>query len=141
MLGSQEAVDKFEKLLASKYKYKKLANLGFSESDSKGATFLNRVITLKDGKPRRLEVEADSRHAEIIVADLGLQNSRGIDAPAAKLSADQQMKDSKSPLLERERCEKFRSLTMRGSYLAQDRIDLNEASKNLARSMSAPREA
>ena len=41
VLGSQEAVDKFEKLLASKYKYKKLANLGFSESDSKGATFLN----------------------------------------------------------------------------------------------------
>ena len=57
---------------------------------------------MKDGKPRVLKVEADSRHAEIIVADLGLQNSRGIDAPAAKLSAEQQMIDSKSPLSERE---------------------------------------
>ncbi len=35
VLGSQEAVDQFEKVLASKYKYKKLANLGFDESDSK----------------------------------------------------------------------------------------------------------
>ena len=59
--------------------------MGFEASDDKGATFLNRVITLKDGKPRKLEEEADSRHAEIIVADLGLQNSKGIDAPAAKL--------------------------------------------------------
>ncbi len=95
------------------YKYQKLANLGFSDSEFKGATFLNRVITLKDGKPRRLEVEADSRHAEIIVADLGLQNSKGIDAPAANLNAEQQMIDSKSPLLERERCEKFRSRPQR----------------------------
>ena len=44
MLGSQEVVDKFEKLLASKYKYKKLANLGFSKSDSKAATFLNQSL-------------------------------------------------------------------------------------------------
>ncbi len=34
VLGSQEAVDKFEKFLASKYKYKKLANLGFSGDHS-----------------------------------------------------------------------------------------------------------
>jgi hypothetical protein len=141
VLGTQEIVDKFEALLASKYQYKKLANLGFEEGDSRGATFLNRIITLTDGKVRKCDVEADSRHAEVIIAELGLQNSNGLDAPALKLSAEKQIQDSQAPLLDKVRCVQYRSLTMRGAYLAQDRIDINEATKTLARDMKTPRES
>jgi hypothetical protein len=84
--GPHEAVDRFEQILDRAHEYRKLANFGFDEKDRKGPTFLNRVITLIDGRPRKPEVEAD-RHAEIIVNEL--------EAPAAKPSAEQQMTNSK----------------------------------------------
>ena len=39
VLGSQEAVDKFEKLLDSKYKYKKLANLSSANQKAREQHF------------------------------------------------------------------------------------------------------
>ena len=51
------------------------------------------------------------------------------------------MMDAKTPALEPAEASRFRSLTMRIAYLAQDRVDLAETAKSLARHMQAPNEA
>ena len=140
-LADQDVVDEFEQLLASKYEYKKTANLGFEAGDDREAVFLNRVITLECGRPRRVIIEPDARHAQLIVKELGLQTARGVETPAEKLSSEQQLVDAKSPPLDPKTASQFRSVCMRAAYSAQDRADLNEATKTLARSMQQPTEA
>ena len=141
--GRQEEIDKFEALLRSRYELKKMGNLGLGPQDDRSATYLNRVVQLLPGsKPYAAEVavEPDSRHAQLVVRELGLSGAKGTDVPMPKRSADEQWKDWESPLLTGESVTLYRSCTMRIAYLAQDRADLAEASKTLARFMQQPNE-
>ncbi|CAK0864353.1 unnamed protein product, partial [Prorocentrum cordatum] len=148
VLAQQQDIDSFEATLGKKYEFKKTANLGFDEGDDKQAVFLNRVIEVSAGVPpgggrpcRHAMIEPDKRHAEIVIDELGLSKANGVDTPMEKRSADKQMMDAKSAALGAAEASRFRSLTMRVAYLSQDRLDLAEASKTLARSMQTPTEA
>ncbi|CAK0821340.1 unnamed protein product, partial [Prorocentrum cordatum] len=148
VLAQQQDIDSFEATLGKKYEFKKIANLGFDEGDDKQAVFLNRVIEVSAGVPpgggrpcRHAMIEPDKRRAEIVIDELGLSKANGVDAPTEKRSADKQMMDAKSAALGAAEASRFRSLTMRVAYLSQDRLDLAEASKTLARSMQTPTEA
>ncbi|CAK0880002.1 unnamed protein product, partial [Prorocentrum cordatum] len=148
VLAQQQDIDSFEATLGKKYEFKKTANLGFDEGDDKQAVFLNRVIEVSAGVPpgggrpcRHAMIEPDKRHAEIVIDELGLSKANGVDTPMEKRSADKQMMDAKSAALGTAEASRFRSLTMRVAYLSQDRLDLAEASKTLARSMQTPTEA
>ncbi|CAK0850901.1 unnamed protein product [Prorocentrum cordatum] len=148
VLAQQQDIDSFEATLGKKYEFKKTANLGFDEGDDKQAVFLNRVIEVSAGAPpgggrpcRHAMIEPDKRHAEIVIDELGLSKANGVDTPMEKRSADKQMMDAKSAALGAAEASRFRSLTMRVAYLSQDRLDLAEASKTLARSMQTPTEA
>ena len=110
--------------------------------------FLNRVIEVSSGIPpggsrpcRHALIEPDSRHAEIVIEELGLGKANGVDAPGEKRSVDRQMTDAKAAALGPAEASRFRSLTMRIFYLSQDRIDLAESAGTLARSMQMPTEA
>lgn len=70
-----------------------------------------------------------------------MENAKGVDTPDVKKSADQQMLETKSPLLNKDLASLYRSSVMRAAYLAQDRPDLGHAVKNLARKMVSPTEA
>eukprot|EP00929_Paragymnodinium_shiwhaense_P048611 TRINITY_DN24555_c0_g1_i1.p1 TRINITY_DN24555_c0_g1~~TRINITY_DN24555_c0_g1_i1.p1 ORF type:complete len:587 (+),score=99.23 TRINITY_DN24555_c0_g1_i1:363-2123(+) len=140
VLGTQTEVDEFEALLKTRYEYKKAANLGFGDEDDKSTVFLNRVINV-DTKLGEVRVEPDSRHAESIVSQLALAGAPGAETPAEKRSAEQQLKDAQSAPLSKSQASLFRSLTMKAAYLAQDRADIAEATKGLARSMQSPNEA
>ncbi|CAK0813925.1 unnamed protein product [Prorocentrum cordatum] len=148
VLAQQQDIDSFEATLGKKYEFKKTANLGFDEGDDKQAVFLNRVIEVSAGAPpgggrpcRHAMIEPGKRHAEIVIDELGLSKANGVDTPMEKRSADKQMMDAKSAALGTAEASRFRSLTMRVAYLSQDRLDLAEASKTLARSMQTPTEA
>ncbi|CAK0863589.1 unnamed protein product [Prorocentrum cordatum] len=148
VLAQQQDIDSFEATLGKKYEFKKTANLGFDEGDDKQAVFLNRVIEVSAGVPpgggrpcRHAMIEPDKRRAEIVIDELGLSKANGVDTPMEKRSADKQMMDAKSAALGAAEASRFRSLTMRVAYLSQDRLDLAEASKTLARSMQTPTEA
>ncbi|CAK0839220.1 unnamed protein product, partial [Prorocentrum cordatum] len=148
VLAQQQDTDSFEATLGKKYEFKKTANLGFDEGDDKQAIFLNRVIEVSAGVPpgggrpcRHAMIEPDKRRAEIVIDELGLSKANGVDTPMEKRSADKQMMDAKSAALGTAEASRFRSLTMRVAYLSQDRLDLAEASKTLARSMQTPTEA
>ncbi|CAK0841220.1 unnamed protein product, partial [Prorocentrum cordatum] len=148
VLAQQQDIDSFEATLGKKYEFKKTANLGFDEGDDKQAVFLNRIIEVSAGVPpgggrpcRHAMIEPDKRRAEIVIDELGLSKANGVDTPMEKRSADKQMMDAKSAALGAAEASRFRSLTMRVAYLSQDRLDLAEASKTLARSMQTPTEA
>ena len=86
-----------------------------------------------------LEYEGDQRHADIIIEELGLQNSKPLQTPCVANSAVK-------AAVESEVCKKdagdgsFRSISARLNYMAMDRSDLQYASKSISRHMSNPNE-
>ena len=85
----------------------------------------------------RLEIEADSRHAQRIIADLGLQNVKPVDTPAVKRTAAEVEQTRREPVLAQSAQTLFRSNTMRGAYLSIDRPDLGDAVKASATAMKS----
>ena len=107
------------------------------------AVFLNRVIKLRgdsSAKMRECIIEPDTRHVASLVNDLGMEKSKGLDCPSEKRSVDRQIADSRLPLLDASGKAQYRSLVMRAAYLAQDRPDIGETTKGLARHMNEPTE-
>ena len=79
-VGQEEYVVEAEKALKSKYKIK-TETLGLGEKDVREVNILNKVIRIdKDG----LELEADPRHIELIVRELGLEGCRPSKTPGSK---------------------------------------------------------
>ena len=62
-----------------------------------------------------------------------------VKTPRVNLSVIEAEAIENSPILEGALATKFRSGTMRCAYLAQDRVDISEAIKCLARAMSKPK--
>ena len=74
-----------------------------------------------------------------LLEDLGLVQGNVVKTQRVKLSAPEADAIEHSSILEGEQATLFRSGTMRCAYLAQDRGDISEAIKCLARGMSKPR--
>ena len=82
----------------------------------------------------RWEIEADPRHVEILVSQMGLNNeSKAVSTPGVMMTDED---DGKELDAENRAC--YRSWTMRASYLSQDRCELQFAVKELARRMQQP---
>ena len=136
-LGDLDAVDNLEKLLMSRYELKRVGTLGFEKDCVQELSFLNKVVRLvEDDGEVCFEVEADQRHAEIIVKEMGLESGKTADTPEVK---DKDGEAESSPLLAAADTRQYRSLTMRAAYLAADRADIGNTVKNLARRMQQPR--
>ena len=92
---------------------------------------MNRIIrSTKEG----IELEADLRHAEIIVSQLGLENAKELTCP----SADEVKRDDDDVELNAEYTTQYKSIGVRANYLSTDRPDVQYAVKKLATSMSKP---
>ena len=141
-LGDSEALESLDALLRSAYELKRLGTLGFEEGDTKTLHFLNRLLKAehRDGRDCFV-VEGDQRHVDLLISQLGLESAKGVETPDAKKSAQQQLVDSKTALLDNNQAQLYRSLVMRAAYLFQDRSDISHAVKNLSRRMVCPNEA
>ena len=104
--------------------------MGPGVNHDKSIRLLNRVITWgEDG----IEYEADQRHAEIIIRDLGLEeNSKSLSTPGGIGGS------SDDPKLEGESFTMYRAIVARAMYLAQDRGDIAHPAQELARFTSSP---
>ena len=83
-----------------------------------------------------VEWEADPRHLQILMVQVGLKaDSKTLGQPTTKMekTADERKVSAADRAV-------YRSATMRLSYVAQDRIDVQFASKELARHMQEPTE-
>ena len=94
--------------------------LGPNEEDDKCVRILSRVVEWND---EGIAYEADQRHAEIIEAQLGLRNSvKTLTTPGKREEAEGDDMELNS-----EDATKYRALTARAKYLAQDRSDIQFA--------------
>ena len=81
--------------------------------------------------------EADPRHAEIIVRDVGVSGAK-VTTPMTKETMEALQHEDVA--LDADAVPVYRSATMRGAYMAQDRPDLQVPVRELARGMQAPTE-
>ena len=88
LLGSGEDLDWFEKEIKAKFEVKVRGRLGPGPDDLKSIRILNRIVEwTQDG----LWYEADQRHAEIFVKDLGLdQHKVRCEVPGEKLTYEEE---------------------------------------------------
>ena len=102
-------------------------------------TFLNRVFRYCPGNRPAVELEADQRHVELILKELNLQNeSKGVDVPSVKRSADDVIAEQSLPVMPLEDVRRYRSVVMRAAYLSLDRPDIAESVKQCSRRMQNP---
>ena len=86
-----------------------------------------------------MEIEADQKHVPQLLKGLGVTQSNTVKTPRIKLSASEAETIENRPILDGKQTTTFRSETIRSAYLAQDRVDISEAIKFLARAMSKPK--
>ena len=94
---------------------------------------LNRIIRWTN---EGWEIEPDQRHADIIVHELGLSESKPVSTPGETESRQEEGEDEE--LLDSAMATKYRALAARASDLAGDRTDLMYAVKEICRSMANP---
>ncbi|CAJ1401272.1 unnamed protein product [Effrenium voratum] len=86
---------------------------------------LNTCYTVPNGTEWKLEVEADARHAEILLKAFGFNGkTKGVDMPQEKQVAKDMVIVDQPAELNAEQMGEYRSLVMRMAYLSQDRPDL-----------------
>ena len=130
-LGSDADLDWFGQCMGQVYQYKHVGRIGPEPEDHKALRVLNRVVSWTD---RGLELEADQRHADLVVRELGLESANSVNSPGEK---GIETKDNDKELDEG-LVTKFRAVAARINFLAQDRHELLYPAKEVCRSMSKP---
>ena len=140
-LATRTQIAEFKEHLSKHLLVKHTATLGPRPQllhDSCEVRFLNRVIRWvvpPFGKaPERIEIEADPRHSELLIKNFGLQtNSKGVNTPGERTR-----NSSCIIKLSPQDSTSYRSDVMRLANLSVDRIELQLASKEFARSRAEP---
>ena len=133
-LGQDQELDWFRKMIEERYEVKFRGRLGPEEGDAKAIRILNRVVRWDE---EGIVYEADQRHAELIMHDLGIEpDSKTVVTPGIRTTAEE-IKDWDTPVAP-EDVTKYRAITARAMYLAQDRGDIQYAAKEASRGMSDP---
>lgn len=145
VLGTRREVRQFTEDLSKHFLVKTRAVLGPrpEAGDVGETTYLNRIVRWinkrqfpGDSGEERIEIEADPRHAQILVAEAGLieTEAKSLGTPGVKTTVD----EDEETFEDEARRFSFRSSVMRLGYLAQDRPDCQFAAKELARMISKP---
>jgi len=135
ILGFEHHTDWFKDEIKRVYEIDFKARLGPNEGDTKMIRLLNRII---EWKHNGIYMEADPRHAEIMVKHLNLEGCTPLAAPNEKINP-KHLSDEDIKELSREDASAYRALAARGNFLSIDRSDIRYTVKELARRMSKPR--
>ncbi len=134
--GTAGALDEVKARMHERFLLKELGRLGGGEGELKELRVLNRVI---QWTPAGLRYEADPRHAEIVVRGVA-GAERALSAPGTR-SKEFDATPGEGETLPERAASLFRSFAARANYLALDRPDISQATKELCRRMSAPKAA
>ena len=80
-LGTDEALDKYEKGLATHFELKIKGRPGDDPDDCKEKRVLNRIVRIDSNG---LHYEADPRHVELLAKSLGLEECKTVVTPGVK---------------------------------------------------------
>ena len=131
--GSPEALKWMQTRLESKYQVK-TQMLGFGYDHCKQVKVFNRVVTWHG--QAGITYEADPRHVELIIEQLGLQEAKGVLTPGMR--EEGRTKEEHIERLNQKETTRYRAVIARCNYLAPDRPDIAYAVKELARAMASP---
>ena len=135
--AAEDQIEVFGKMLQEKFGTRRIGMIGAAKHLDKELEVLHRSVRVINAE--LMEIEADQKHVPRLLEDLGLVQGNVVKTPRVKLSATESNVIKNSSILEGEQATLFRSGIMRCAYLAQDRADISEAIKCLARGMSKPR--
>ena len=107
--------------------------MGFGPDDDKQGQLLNRLLTIESDA---LVLEADPRHAELLIAQLGLAKASTVVTPSVKHEYEEL---TESPFLQGAAITQYRGISARARFLSEDRYDISFPAKELCKGMSAPR--
>jgi len=131
--GDDKALDVVEKKMQEAFLCKVEGRLGSATKDLKEARVLGRIIRwTKDG----FKYEADPRHVEMLVRDLGVGEAKPLSSPGVKCGEGGV--EGEEPLGEEE-TRRYRGAAARANYLGQDRADIAYPAKECCRRMAQPR--
>ena len=82
-VGPEQQLDDVKRTLSEKYKIK-VEQLGQKEGQSAEIRILNKVVRATD---KGIELEADPRHAELVIKELGLEGAKASLVPGSKTEA------------------------------------------------------
>jgi hypothetical protein len=133
LTGRAEALDEVKAGMHERFLLKELGRLGGGKGELRELRVLNRVIRWTAAG---LKYEADPRHAEIVVRGVA-GAERALNAPGT--SSKDFVAPSEEEDLPDDLARLFRSFAARANYLALDRPDIAQATKELCRRMSAPK--
>ena len=126
-------MDFFQENILHEFEVKVRGRLGSGAKDGKAVRILNRIIRWTREGPK---IEADPRHVEILVKEMGLAESNTVATPGAKTREG--TNDQADQQLDKAEGSRYRACVARANYLAQDRPDIAFAVKEACRDMSAP---
>ena len=133
--GPESSLDWMQQILAKKYEIKTQrigdGKLKDGTMKVKEGQVLNRVVRrTADG----WELEADLRHAELIIKQLGLEDANAVSTPGlANLGPRAEDDDSVDELLAPAEASLYRAIVARCNYLQPDRPDVQFAVKEACR--------
>ena len=132
--GARSAIGGFNKLLKGRFDIKtQVVGPDEKRGEVKEAKILNRVVRWTT---EGFELEADQRHAELIVEQLRLSDAKGVVSPGeVEKPSDAEENDEELP---KDEAGLFRSIAARANYLAQDRPDIMFAVKEICSKMATP---
>ncbi len=126
--GTAGALDEVKARMHERFLLKELGRLGGGQGELKELRVLNRVI---QWTPAGLRYEADPRHAEIVVRGVA-GAERALSAPGTS-SKEFEAAPGEGENLPERTASLFRSFAARANYLALDRPDISQATKELCR--------
>ncbi len=133
IVGACSDITWYEGVMEERYAITKCGRLGPDKADEKEMLLLNRVVRWVDGVG--LEVEANPRQAERLVAQLGLTGSTPVSTPGVKVStqeleADEVIHDGREKV--------FQGGSARANYMGPDCPEIQFGVKECCRQMSQP---
>lgn len=137
LLGAEHHLDWFKTEIKQVYGIEFKARLGPDDGDDKSVRLLNRIV---EWTHEGINIEADQRHAEIIVRELGLENAVPLSSPPVDKINPKNLSDDDLAELVGKDATSFRAMVARANYLSIDRSDIRFTVKELARKMSKPRQ-
>ena len=121
-------------MMKDEYEVKVRGMLGPDRKDDKKISILNRCI---EWKKDEIWYEADPRHAETLIREIGLYGKRSVVTPRIKAKIDEENDTHLDP----SSATRYRQLIARCNFIAQDRPDIQYAVKEAAKGMSPPKKS
>jgi len=132
-VGSERQLKWMKVVLESKFETK-TSVVGPEAHDNKSVRVLNRIITFTGSG---VEYEADQRHVESMIKDMNMSLAKPLTVAG---SDDIDQSETTDNPLNKHYESIYRSVTAKANYLAADRADIQYATKECAKGMSAPTE-